>query len=314
MRYAVHQVLVNRTACRFVWSSSRCAARRVINRRFAVHDLVNQLFRLMDAVGNAGDNYRFAVKPSHFYIFICRDNNAVTFCNFLCGQRIFHAAGTIGFYLGRNAHRSACFLQVLRCHVCVRNAGRACGYTQNAVSRLRNFFLGKAFIAEILFLFLCNQIKELLRCFRRIQLCYKLFICQQAHHARQHIHVQIAVHRRCNHEKQTALVIIIFVVLNGFCQSDNRQTRRCNNICLGVRNCDSFAYICREFGFTRINCLFICFFIRDISVRELKIYQLIDDGIFVFCFDVERRCIATEQFNQLHMHPSFSYFFISQRL
>ena len=262
----------------------------------------------MNAVGNAGDNYRFAVKPSHFYIFICGNDNAVTFCDFVRGQRIFYAAGTVGFYLGRNAHRSACFLQVLCCHVCVRNAGRACSYTQNTVSRLRNFFLGKALIAEILFLFLCNQIKELLRCFRRIQLCYKFFIRQQTHHARQHIHVQIAVHRRCNHEKQPALVIVIFVVLNRLCQSDNRQTRRCDNIRLGVRNCNSFAYIRREFGFTRINCFFIRFFIRDVSVRELKIYQLIDDGIFVFCFDVERRCIAAKQFNQLHMHPSFSYF------
>ena len=94
---------------------------------------------------NAGDNYRFAVEPSHFYIFICGDNNAVTFCNFFRGQRIFYAAGTVGFYLGRNAHRSACFLQVF--------AGSAIyKHLMNGVSHMLPFVVGGGIMIALAFL------------------------------------------------------------------------------------------------------------------------------------------------------------------
>ena len=58
---------------------------RVVNRSISAQSFVNEFVRLVDTVGDFGDDNFFAVETSHCDIFVRRDDNAVRLSDFFSG-------------------------------------------------------------------------------------------------------------------------------------------------------------------------------------------------------------------------------------
>ena len=57
----------------------------------------------MNTIGNFYFDNWLAIETSHFYIFICCNDDSVAGINFFLSKNVFRSTGTISFYLNRNS-------------------------------------------------------------------------------------------------------------------------------------------------------------------------------------------------------------------
>ena len=114
MRNAIHQMLIDLSPQTFLslcsFAFSFAAAFACISRNLAAQNLLNQFFRLVNAVSHLHENNRLACKTLYRNIFIRSYNNALGFFYLFSRQLIFYAAAAICFDLHSNAQLACHFL------------------------------------------------------------------------------------------------------------------------------------------------------------------------------------------------------------
>ena len=169
-------------------SSAACAAALgVVNRHLAVHDLLDELLRLVDAIVHPGEQHRFAVEAGGLHLLFCCHDDAVAVCDLFSGEDVLCSIRAIGLHLGGQTQLVTGLGQGLSSHIGVGNAVDAGGHGQNAVTALGDLLLGEALRAELSLLLCIDAVKELCRGLCSLQLFYKVLVHQHLHHTGQHV-------------------------------------------------------------------------------------------------------------------------------
>ena len=276
---AVHQVFVQAAAKAVLGGGILCrgTALGVEHRHFAVGDLLDELFRLMDAVIHAGEQHRLAVKAGGVYLFLGGHDDAVASGDLGTGQDVLCAVRTVGLHLGGQTQLVTGLGQRLGGHVGVGNAVDAGGHGQNAVAVLRDNLLGKALGTKLGFLLRVDAVQKLCRSLCGFQLCHKVLVHQHLHHAGQHIYMQAAVFRRCNGKQQVGGAVILGVVLHRGAQPQGGKAGAGDHIGLGVGHGDAVVHIGRALGLAGVEGLFVGLLVGDVAVGGLQLHQTAQD-------------------------------------
>ena len=214
---AFHQVLVDLTADALVLGrlvgSLACTAGMRVNRGLAFDDLVDELFGLVDTVGDLGDQHRPAIEARHFDILVGGDDDAVACRDLVFGQDVLGAARTVGLDLDRDAHLLGLLIEGLGCHVGVRDARGARGDGEHADGAvvcgcggcgrggcIVSCFLGWLFLGKLLAFLVVDQLEEFLGAARGEQLVAPIDVHEHRHEAREHLEMHLAVARGGDHE------------------------------------------------------------------------------------------------------------------
>ena len=154
MRYAIHQVLINRTSDA-VLSLIRSAAfaailLMVVNRNTAAYRAVDQLLCLMNAICDRDLDHRFSVETRHADILVRGHDDSLSRVNLGLCQHVLGTTGSVSLHLNGNSKLLCHIFQVLGSHIGVGNAGRTGGNCQNTITCSFLFFF-------VFFLFLCTK-------------------------------------------------------------------------------------------------------------------------------------------------------------
>ena len=275
----VHQVLVQ-SAAKAVLAGSilggLCAALGVVNRHLAVHDLLDELLRLVDAIVHPGEQHRFAVEAGGLHLLFCCHDDAVAVCDLFSGEDVLCSIRAIGLHLGGQPQLVTGLGQGFRCHIGVGDAVDAGGHGQNAVTALGDLLLGEALRAELSLLLCIDAVKELCRGLCGLQLFYKVLVHQHLHHTGQHVHMQAAVFRSRNGKQQVGGTVVLGIVLHRAAQPQRRQTGPGNYIGLGVGHRDAVVHIGGALRLTGIKGLFVGILVRDVAMGGLQLHQTAD--------------------------------------
>ena len=280
MGNAVHQVFVQAAAKAVLGGAvilGCCAALGVVHGHFAVGDLLDELFRLMDAVVHAGEQHRLAVKAGGVYLFLGGHDDAVAGGDLGTGQDVLGAVRAVGFHLGGQTQLVTGLGQGLGSHVGVSNAVDAGRHRQDAVTILGQFLLGKALGTKLGFLLRVDAVQKLLGGLCGFQLCHKILVHQHLHHAGQHVHMQAAVFRRCNGKQQVGGAVILGVVLHRGAQPQGGKAGAGDHIGLGVGHGDAVVHIGRALGLAGVEGLFVGILVGDVAVGGLQLHQTAQD-------------------------------------
>ena len=280
MGNAVHQVFVQAAAEAVLGVGALGGLGTALGaeyRHFAVGDLLDELFRLMDAVIHAGEQHRLAVEAGGIHLFFRCHDDAIAGGDLGTGQDVLCAVRTVGLHLGGQAQLVTGLGQGLGGHVGVSDAVDAGGHGQNAVAVLRDDLLSKALCAELCILLRVDAVQKLCRSLCSFQLCHKVLVHQHLHHAGQHIYMQAAVFRRCNGKQQVGGAVILGVVLHRLCQTQSGQAGAGDHIGLGVGHGDAVVHIGRALGLAGVEGLFVGILVGDVAVGGLQLHQTAQD-------------------------------------
>ena len=130
MRYAIHQVLINRTpnaVLSFIGSTAFAAILlMVVNRNTAAYRAVDQLLCFMNAICDRDLDHRFSVETRHADILVRGHDDGLGRVDLGLCQHILGTTGAICLSLQRNAQFLSRIFQIFRCHVRMGNTCRAC--------------------------------------------------------------------------------------------------------------------------------------------------------------------------------------------
>ncbi len=127
MRYAVHQVLVER-ACKslFLCDSGSRRSCSVQYRRLIIYDSIDQFFRLIDTCGYRCLIYLFACKTIKLDLLISCDDNAFCVSDLFCRKNVLCSYGALSLCLQAESHGFCLFLKRFRSHIGMGDTSRAC--------------------------------------------------------------------------------------------------------------------------------------------------------------------------------------------
>ena len=132
MGYTVHQLCVNLMSHTFF--AGDCSLYRsaltVKDFHLTADGLLYQPIRLADAVRHLTTDHFLTVKAIHGNFCVCRYDDAVRCGDFFRSQYIFRTCGTSGLDLDLAVCCFCCLLQCFRCHISVRDSGRAGSHCQ----------------------------------------------------------------------------------------------------------------------------------------------------------------------------------------
>ena len=123
----------------------------MVNLRVAVHNSLNQLFWLVNALRNAHAYQALAVKTLHIHCLIRGDDNSICRSYFFLCKDIFRTTGAVCFRLKRHSQFCSRLFKRLRSHIRMCNSRRARCNGQYPIPRFHGFFVRLSF--WILFFF-----------------------------------------------------------------------------------------------------------------------------------------------------------------
>ena len=129
----------------------------------------------------------------------------------------------------------------------------------------RRFRGGLRLFRELRRLGLVEDLEELFPGLRRQQLFAQIQIHQQGHQTREHLEVQVAVHRRRDHEDQVGGLAVRCTVIDAAGNGHRRQAGIADSVALAVRDGNAFADRCRPLALALQDPLGIYFFVGQIA-------------------------------------------------
>ena len=96
--------------------------------------LFNQVFGLVDAVGNRDLKHRFSVKAGHLDLPVSGHDDGFGISDFFRGQHVLGTAGAVSLGFQGNAHLFGSVFQVLGSHVGVGDTSGAGSHSQKTVA------------------------------------------------------------------------------------------------------------------------------------------------------------------------------------
>ena len=300
---AVHQVFVNGVADGIVGAGRTgrlCAALGMEDGGFAVGDGLDEVFRLVDAVVDAGKNHRLTVKTGGLDVLIRRNNDTVAGGDLLSCQYVFRAVGAVGLYFGGQAQTVASLGKRFGGHIGVGDAVRAGGHGQHAVALLRNLLLSEAFLAKLRIFLRVNGRQKLSGRFGGAQLFDKIVVHQHLHHAGQHVNVQAAVFRRGDGKQQVGLAVVLGVVLHGRGQAHRGQAGAGHAGGAGVRYRDAVVHVGGRLGLAGVESFFVGLAVSDVAVGGLQFHQPVKDLRLIGSSFIQGNGLRGKQFRNTH--------------
>ena len=310
--HAVHQVLVELAAEGFVVARGGSGGVGLLvgveDGRFAVQDLVDQLLRLVDAVGHLRGVDGLAVEACGLDGLVGGDNDAVALGDLLRREHVLRAAGAVGLNLDADAHGLAGLLQSLGGHVGVGDAGGAGRHGEHARAGLRRgsccgsrgsgFLLG--LLGEFLGLLGVDHGEEFLRRLRGLEIVGKAGIHQHLHHAREHFQMHVAVGCRGDHKQELAGHAVGGAVVHAVRHGQRRERGGLHGLTLGVGDGDFHADGGGAHLLALEDALLVRLHVEQVAALLMQRNQLVNGGALVRRGCPEDNAVFFEQVSNAH--------------
>ena len=307
MRYTVHELHIDfmpNGAASFHCFLRFCFC--LIQRNFTRDSFIQQFFRFADAICYMAGNNGFAVETIHRYLCICRNDDAVSCCNFFFSQYILCTAAAAGFYFDGAVLCFCCFFQTFRSHVCVSDACGAGSNCQNFANRLCSCFCGSFFCFFFAFRFfrVVDDFQEFIHCFCVSQTIRKVFIHHHNGKFAQYIQMHIIrCIRSSDQENQCCRFSVQRFKINAFWYNQCSQTRFFYEFAFPMRNCQSFANACCSFFFSAVNLFAVSLRIFDFTTVDHQLNNCVQSFFLGRRFCIKGNTAAIQQICNTHVGP-----------
>ena len=314
---AVHQVLVQLAAEGLVVFNRNVLSLLVgmEDGSLAVDDLVDQLFRLMDSVCHLGGIDRFSVETCRLHALVSGNNDAVAVCDLFRGQHILCAAGAVGLDFNVDSHGFTGLGQCFSSHVCMGDAGGACGDGQDTGAGLlsnrcgshRSFRFFRCFFRELLRFLCIDDGKEFLRSLCFFQAAGEFRIHQKLHHPCQHFQVYIPIRGGCDHEQQFAGISVRCIIVHTLRNGDGSQSGSldCFAFCVGDGDLHADGGGAHLLAFQ--DPFLVCGDVVQAAAFVVKGYQHLNGFRFICGSCIEQDSFLFQKIRNTHILFSFFY-------
>ena len=283
MRNTAHKVLINSvTDALFIIRLSRITLITFIwgkYRNISAKCLCDKFVSLWNTVTYLCNDYLFTVKTFHRNFCICRNDYAISLCDFRFGKNILCTARTSCFNFNRTTCFFCRFLKSLSSHISMSYTCRTSSYCKYFLIRCSNLFWFSIIFCS--FRVIYNWNKFLYRfCINKF--LWKIFVHKQNGKFTQYVKVYIFFCIRCGDCKYklyrlTVYRIKISTVFDYHC----RKSGFCHRTAFIMRNCDTLADCRRTFFLSFYQTFYISILIWYFSALFHKVCHCTNG--FFFC-------------------------------